>query len=200
MNLIMSDDKIQIVAFSTNDTDKNPNHIINTFLEQQNHVILKKTRNTIAFSTTLEGSSKSKTSRIMICSILNLEREYTGITDVNCYLVFIDLENEASKEKFDSILSYMKDYCEITKKIFVFGMINVNKNEENENSKNYKDEIMTTLKNSELTYEYKDLDLSNTKEIFNEIMNVLVYSSKNAISGKIEEDLEKGQSGSCNII
>ena len=137
----------------------------------------------------------------MICSILNLESEYTGITDVNCYLIFIDIENETSKEKFDSILSYMKDYCEVSKKVFIFGMINANKNEENNNSKtNIKDEIMTTLKNSELNYEFKDLDLSNKKEIFNEIMNVLVYSSKNNVSVKIEEEFEKGQSGSCNII
>ena len=62
----------------------------------------------------------------MICSVLNLTREYTGITDVNCYIVFIDLEKNDSKEKFDLILNYSKEYCELTKKIYVFGMISGN--------------------------------------------------------------------------
>ena len=55
----------------------------------------------------------------MVCSVLNLAKEYTGITDVNCYILFIDLENADSKEKLDTILNYAKDYCELTKKIFV---------------------------------------------------------------------------------
>ena len=199
----MSEDKIQIVAFSTNEKEQNPNDIINTFLEQQNHAILKKTRIAIAFSTNLE-TKKSKLSKVMICSILNLERDYSGITDVNCYIVFVDLENEASKEKFDSIISYMKDYCDLSKNIFIFGMINANKKKENNNSKiNKKDEIMEVLKNSELNYEFKDLDLSNANEIHNEIMNVLVYCSENVenvVFEKREENFEITKSISCNII
>ena len=36
------DEKIQIVAFSTNDSAQTPNDIINIFLGHQNHQILKK--------------------------------------------------------------------------------------------------------------------------------------------------------------
>ena len=122
-----SEEKIQIVAFSTNETQQTPNDIINIFLEQQNHLILKKSRHAIAFSTQLTDSSKSI--KIMICSVLNLTREYTGITDVNCYLLFIDLEKEDSKEKFDLILNYAKDYCELTKKLYVLGMVSGNEEE-----------------------------------------------------------------------
>ena len=75
------DEKIQIVAFSTNDTSQTPNDIINIFLGQQNHKILKKSKFAIAFSTTLKNQTKE--TRIMICSVLNLTKEYSGITDVN---------------------------------------------------------------------------------------------------------------------
>ena len=88
------EEKIQI---STNDTYQTPNDVINMFLENNNHLILKKSRHAIAFSTELVDSSKS--TKIMVCSVLNLTREYTGITDVNCYILFIDLEKEDSKEK-----------------------------------------------------------------------------------------------------
>ena len=36
-------EKIQIVAFSTNETDHNPNDLINIYLENNNHLIIKKT-------------------------------------------------------------------------------------------------------------------------------------------------------------
>ena len=194
-----SDDKIQIVAFSTNDSEQTPIDIINTFLEQQNHVILKKTKSAVAFSTTLTNSSK--TSRIMICSILNLGREYTGISDVNCYMVFVDLEKESSKEKFESIVSYVKDYCELSKKVFVLGMFNVKKTEENKNIKVInKDDIEKILENSDIIYEYNEMDLSNIKDIINSVMNILVYSSENSISGEEEaKEIEKNTSGSCYL-
>ena len=193
-----NDDKLQIVAFSTNETYQTPIDIINTFLEQQNHVILKKTRSAIAFSTTLSNSTKP--TRIMICSIINLGREYTGITDVNCYMIFVDLEKETSKEKFDSIISYAKDYCELSKKVFVLGMINANKTTEKTNIKITKEDIESFLENSDISYEYNEIDLSNTKEICDKIMNILIYSSKNAISGELVQQFEKDQSGSCNIL
>ena len=71
------EDKIQIVAFSTNDSNQTPNDIINIYLEQNKHSILKKSRHAIAFTTAL--SNTSKISKIMVCSVLNLTREYTGI-------------------------------------------------------------------------------------------------------------------------
>ena len=192
------DDKLQIVAFSTNETHQTPIDIINTFLEQQNHVILKKTRSAIAFSTTLRNSTKP--TRIMICSIINLGREYTGITDVNCYMIFVDLEQETSKEKFDSIINYAKDYCELSKKVFILGMTNANKTTEKTNIKITKDDITSFLENSDISYEYNEIDLSNIKEICDKIMNILIYSSKNAISGELVQQFEKDQSGSCNIL
>ena len=109
------DEKLQIVAFSTNDTTQTPNDIINIFLGQQEHTIIKKSRHSIAFQTNIKNSKKK--TKIMVCSILNLTREYTGINDVNCYVLFINLEKQDSMEKLEEIISYARDYCELGKKI-----------------------------------------------------------------------------------
>ena len=188
------EEKIQIVAFSTNDTHQTPNDVINMFLENNNHLILKKSRHAIAFSTTLPDTSKS--TKIMVCSVLNLTREYTGITDVNCYILFIDLEKEDSKEKFESILNYAKDYCELTKKIYVLGMVSGNDEETKHITKG---DITRTLDSAQVTYEYKEINLSKAKEVSDIIMDILVYSSKHSISGEDTKDKEGGQAGSCQI-
>ena len=188
------EEKIQIVAFSTNDTHQTPNDIINMFLENNNHLILKKSRHAIAFSTSIANSPKS--TKIMVCSVLNLTREYTGITDVNCYVLFIDLEKEDSKEKFESILNYAKDYCELTKKIYVLGMVSGNDEETKHITKG---DITKTLDSAQVTYEYKEINLSKAKEVSDIIMDILVYSSKHSISGEEAKDKEGGQAGSCEI-
>ena len=110
------DKKLQVVSFSTSDSTKTPNDIINIFLGQQNHKIIKKTRHSLAFSLNLNNSSKDTT--MMVYSILNLTREYTGITDVNCYLLFVDLEKEDSIKKLNDIIEYAKDFCDLMKKIY----------------------------------------------------------------------------------
>ena len=186
------EDKIQIVAFSTNDKQQTPNDVINIFLENNNHIIIKKNRNAIAFSAHLANSSKS--SKIMICSILNLTREYTGISDVNCYILFIDLEKEDSKDKFESIINYSKDYCELTKKVYVLGMVNGDKTKIIS-----KDFITKSLDQAQIDYEYKEINLSKAKEVSDIIMEILIYSSKHSISGDDEVDKDGGKDGSCEI-
>ena len=49
----------------------------------------------------------------MICSALNLTKEYSDITDVNYYLLFVDLEKKDS----NAIINYIKDYYKISKKL-----------------------------------------------------------------------------------
>ena len=184
--------KIQIVAFSTNDTEQTPNDIINIFLENNNHNILKKSRHAIAFSINLANSQKP--TKIMVCSVLNLTREYTGITDVNCYIIFVDLLKEDSKEKFESIINYARDYCELTKKIYILGMVN-----QEESKQINKGDITKIMDEASLTYEYKEINLSKKKEVSDIITDILIYSSKHPISGDIVADKEGGKDGSCEI-
>ena len=188
------DEKIQIVAFSTNDSSQTPNDIINIFLGQQNHQILKKSKFAIAFSTTLKNQTKE--TRVMICSVLNLTKEYSGITDVNCYLLFIDLEKKESIEKMEAIITYAKDYCQLTKKIFVLGMISGNEEDQVQIDKS---EITKILDDVNARYEYKEINMSKMKEISEIIMGILEYSSKHSINEEEPIDKEGDQGKSCSI-
>ena len=161
------DEKLQIVAFSTNDTTQTPNDIINIFLGQQEHTIIKKSRHSIAFQTNIKNSKKK--TKIMVCSILNLTREYTGIYDVNCYVLFINLEKQDSMEKLEEIISYARDYCELGKKIYVLGMISGNEGESRQINKS---DITKVLDQVQANYEYKEFNLSKVKEVCGTIMEV----------------------------
>ena len=112
---------IQIVAFTTNiNTSQfsSPYEFIKTFLKYHDHVLLKQRVGlALAFKAALP-KSKSDT-KIMICSVLDLLREYNGIKEVNCYLIFIDLENKDSKNQLNLILKYYLKYCNLTKKIYI---------------------------------------------------------------------------------
>ena len=188
------DKKLQIVAFSTSDSSQTPNEIINIFLGQNNHKIIKKSRHSIAFSINIKDSPKEKT--IMIYSILDLSREYTGVTDVNCYVLFIDLEKEDSIKKLNDIIDYARDYCDLMKKIYVLGFISGI-----ENNVKYvnKSDITKILDQDQANYEYKEINLKNLKEVSDAIMDVLEYSSKHSINGFIREDRDSGQAKSCEI-
>ena len=189
-----TDDKLQIVAFSTNATTQTPIDIINMFLLQQNHTIIKQSRHAIAFSTNLKNSKKMTT--IMVRSILNLSREYTGINDVNCYLLFFDLENKESMEKLDLIINYASEYCELMKKIYVLGMISGKDGDKQIYSKT---DIINKLNQAKINYEYKEINLSKSKEIAGIILEILDYCSKNEINGDLLIDSDLGQAKSCSI-
>ena len=193
--MLDSEDKIQIVAFSTNESRHTPNDIINIFLEQHSHSIIKKNSQTLAFSTDLSNSAESI--KVMICSILNLARQYNGINDVNCYLLFIDLENEESKVKFESIINYIRNFCDLNKKIFVLGMLGGN----NEEIKYInKEQIINTFKIAQINYEYKEININKIKEVSDIIMEVLVYASENSIKDYTYQNEKEGDKGnSCAI-
>ena len=191
-------DKIQIVAFSTNQASETPNDIITAFLSPLTHKILKKNRHSIAFSLTMPNASKP--TKVMICTVLNLEREYTGITDVNCYILFVDLQKEDSNEQLHDIINYMKEYCDETKKIFVIG---TQKSQDNTNYITEKD-IRSKMDSFGKKYEFHQMNLESPKEISDYLIGVLDYSKKHQIHDEEEESVmeekDKGQSGSCYII
>ena len=188
------DEKLQIVAFSTNDTAQTPNDIINIFLGQQNHKILKKSKFAIAFSTSLKNQSKE--TRIMICSVLNLSKEYTGITDVNCYLLFIDLEKKDSLDKLKDIINYARDNCRTTKRVYVLGMISGNEEEEIQIEQS---EITKILSEFKAPYEYREINLSKMKQISDILLEIFDYCSQHSIDEDEEIDKEGDQGRSCMI-
>ena len=192
----MSDkeEKIEIVAFSTNESNQTPNDILQILLDQYTHTIIKKSRHAIALTLVLPDSINS--TKIMMCSVLNLTREYTGITDVNCYFIFIDLQNENSKENFDLIISYFKDYCDLTKKIFIIGFINKDNNTKHIISK---EEVKRVMDSGNLNYEYFELNLNKTKEVSDSLLNIFVKSSKEENGDEFKFDKNEKQAHSCNV-
>ena len=176
----MEEEKIQIVAFSTNDTEDTPMDIINRYLSSIKNNILKKTKHAIAFTTKFAHSKLYY--KIMICFVSNFNKEYNGITDVNCYVIFIDCEQSEKREKLEIIFKYINDNCELTKKFFIFLMKRGNKSEIKH------EEIKKKFEKLTVKFEIKSINLNNQNDINNGIKEILMYSTKHSINEKIEED------------
>ena len=188
---------IQIVAFSTN-TDStqiaSPYEIIKMYLKYHDHILLKKKDGlAIAFKTTLPNSSV--TTKIMICSALDLSREYNGIKDVNCYLLFVDLENKNSKNQLNLIIEYFLKNCNLLKKIYIIGIYssyveNFKKSIEESQIK----EMMSEAKINK--YNYKELDVEDNNKVSDTIMEILVASEN--IPNKRKKNVGTNEK-QCNI-
>ena len=183
---------IQIVSFTTNDTDQTPNDVLKILLEQYTHTLITESKHALEFNIVLPKSVE--TSKIMICSLLDLTREYDGITDVNCYMVFIELQNENSKKCFESIISYIKKYCDLKKEIYVLGMIN--KNNKSKEFISYGN-IKKVMKSNKLNYEYIEINFVKTKIIADSLLKIFINLTKE--SKKKSEIKNKGQAHSCNV-
>jgi hypothetical protein len=186
---------IQIVAFSTSSKAFTPNDIINILLEQYTHNIINQSRHAIAFNLNFPNSVKS--TKIMMCSILDLTREYTGITDVNCYLIFVDLQNENSKESLDLIISFSQNYCDLNKKVYTFGVIN-----EKKDAKQIMGEgdIKNIMDSSNMNYEYIQINLIKKEEVADSILYIFMESSKEDSSIKESKiDKNEKQAHSCDV-
>ena len=189
-----NDEIIQIVAFPTSDTNFTPNDIINILLKQYKHTIINKSRHAIEFTITLPNSVK--TTKIMICSISDLTREYSGITDVNCYLIFIDLQNENSKESLDLIISFSQNYCDLTKKIYIFGVIN----EEKEAKQIIcEGDIKKVMDSSNFNYEYIEINLIKTNEVADSILNLFIDCSLESSIQESTINKMDDKAHSCNV-
>ena len=166
---------IQIVAFTTNiNTSQfsSPYEIIKIFLKYHNHILLKqKIGLALAFKTNL-SKSKSDT-QIMICSVLDLSREYNRIKDVNCYLLFIDLENKDSNNQLNLIKEYFIKYCNLSKKLYIIGLYNSYL----ENLKKYIDEneIKKIFEDGNINkFIYKEMNLDDTQKISDFIFEIFI--------------------------
>jgi len=164
--------KIQIIAFVTNEKSHPPNDIINSYyLNKNTHFLIKRSKEILAFSTVFPD--QKKTTKIMLCTLIDLNMEYEGIKDVNCYLIFVDLQKETSKEKLEEILTYINSFCNVSKKIFILGI-----KEEEDEIKISEDEISQRI--NDLDYDYFELNLKNDNDVTNKITDIFNYCSKNS--------------------
>ncbi len=185
-------DNIQIISFTTNDISLNTNNILKILLEKYNHTIINESKHAMAFD--IEFPNSVKPTNIMICSLTDLSKEYSGITDVNFYMIFIDLQNEKSKESLESIISYSKMYCDCSKKIYVIGVIN------NEKGTKFihKEDIKNIMKSGNFIYEYIKIHLEKKKAVADSLLNIFVNFPKESANKK-EYHKSHIQAHSCNV-
>ncbi len=124
--------------------------------------------------------------RIMICSVLNLTKEYSGITNVNCYLLFIDFDNNNIQQEYDFILDYIKEKCNINKKLYVLGIFNKAKDEDI-----YEQDILFQLYSKKFYFEYLHVNISDEQKVSEIIMNILLYCSQYPIYSDQEIEEKK---------
>ena len=186
--------KIQIVAFTTNEIDLLPNRILRIYIENNPHYIIKSNKHILAFSTMLHHERKS--TKIMICTLINLSLEYESINEVDCYIIMIDLLKENSTEKLLSILRYMQQFCDAKKKIYIMGI----KNESNGNKIIIdENDFINKIKRFNFNIEYNELDENKKVNISAYLSDIFDYclSNKDPLIEKKEEQKENHNCGIC---
>ena len=165
---------IQLVAFSTNIDStqiQSPYEIIKMYLKYHDHTLLKK-KDGLAIAFTAKLSNSSIVTKIMICSVLDLSREYNNIKDVNGYLLFVDLENKDSKNQLNLIIEYFLKNCNLLKKIYIIGIYSsyVENFKKSIEEKQIKD-MMNDAKINK--YSYKELDVEDNNKVSDTILEIL---------------------------
>ena len=180
---------IQIVAFSTNINSSqfsSPYEIIKIFLKYHDHILLKQRIGLALAFKTLLPKSKLDT-QIMICSVLDLLREYNGIKNVNCYLLFIDLESKDSKEQLHLIIQYYLKYCNLSRKIYIIGLFNsyVENRKKNIDEEQIK-EILTKANINKFVY--KEMNIEDQQKISDMISEIFINAESLPKKKKIKTD------------
>ena len=186
----MTSEKFQIVAFTTNETKPTPNDILKIFLNQHTHTIKVQSAHAIQ----CEFSFQNKSSEIMMISISDLNRTYDGICDVSFYFLFVYLQNLNVQKNFESTCAYMKKYCDLSKKVFIFGVLNDDffKREISE------EDINIILGEYFIYYEYYEIELTDEKQIGDNILEILLsFSQKRDLVTKKEGLHKKDSTHSC---
>ena len=166
---------IQIVAFSTNINSSKfstPYEIAKIFLKYHDHILLKQRIGLALAFKTLLPKSKSDT-QIMICSVLDLLREYNGIKDVSCYLLFVDLESKDSKSQLNLIIQYFLKYCNLSKKLYIIGLFNCNSESDNKTLDERRiKEIIEPAKINKFIY--KEMNIADQQTISDFISEIFI--------------------------
>ena len=184
--------KIQMIAFTTSEKNPSPNDLIDKYLEKNSHFMIKKNKQLVAFSSVLP--EQKRPTKIMICTLLDLNMEYEGINEVNCYLIVIDIQKETSKQKYSEIISYIQKFCDLSKKIFLLGV----KSDENTDNKVKltEEEIVQVVETLNVDYDYFQLNIDSADEVSNKIIEILIYSLNNNFENNDKED---NHGRSCSI-
>lgn len=163
----MSDSDFQIVAFSTNETYPTANDILKIFLDQHSHIITTESLHAISCEFSLPNSAPKK---IMMITLNEINRIYEGVSDVSFYFLFVHLDFSNVQNNFEMICSYMKKYCDINKKIFIFGILK----DELCLRKISNEKIESIIKGYFVNYKYYEINLMNKIGIRDILLNIFL--------------------------
>ena len=174
----MSIEKFQIVAFSPNDSPT-PNDILKIFLSQYSHTIITESTHAISCEFTLENSTPKK---IMMISIPDITRTYEGLSDVNFYFLFVHLQSSDAQKNFELLCSYISKYCDLNKKIYVFGVLNDDFFKKTVSKEIFK-KVFDEKLGKNVKYEYYEINMMNKKEVGDVFLKIFVkyFSQKGEI-------------------
>ena len=164
-------DDFQIVAFTTNETSPSPNEIIKIFLDQSAHIITTQSLHAISCEFSFDSNQK----KIMMITLPEINRTYQGISDVSFYFFFVHLESLNVQKKFESICSYIKKYCDLSKKIFIFGIVK-DSNELNKKNIGY-EKFKKILDEMKFNYIYNELSMTNKEKIGEILLDIFLSFS-----------------------
>ena len=176
-----------MVCFTTNNNTFCPLTVMRKFLiNSGNNNKPEIKNNNLNFDFQLENK-KYKISKILIsiCQILNFEGgNFDLCSFADSYLIIIDLEKDRTYEQLDIIISFMKNYCDLDKMVFVMGVYN--------NAKNIKKElaeenIIEYLDEKKLTYEYVESNSESSQDLVKTIDFILKEGIKK-VENKIIEN------------
>lgn len=176
-----------MVCFTTNNNTFCPLTIMRKFLiNSGNNNKPEIKNNNLNFDFQLENK-KYKISKILISiyQILNFEGgNFDLCSFADSYLIIIDLEKDRTYEQLDIIISFMNNYCDLEKMVFVMGVYN--------NAKNIKKElaeenIIEYLDEKKLTYEYVESNSESSQDLVKTIDFILKEGIKK-VENKIIEN------------
>ena len=184
-----------MVCFTTNNNTFCPLTVMRKFLiNSGNNNKPEIKNNNLNFDFQLENK-KYKISKILISihQILNFEGgNFDLCSFADSYLIIIDLEKDRTYEQLDIIISFMNNYCDLEKMVFVMGVYN--------NAKNIKKElaeenIIEYLDEKKLTYEYVESNSESSQDLVKTIDFILKEGIKK-VENKIIENANNSKFGS----
>lgn len=176
-----------MVCFTTNNNTFCPLTVMRKFLiNSGNNNKPEIKNNNLNFDFQLENK-KYKISKILISiyQILNFEGgNFDLCSFADSYLIIIDLEKDRTYEQLDIIISFMNNYCDLEKMVFVMGVYN--------NAKNIKKElaeenIIEYLDEKKITYEYVESNSESSQDLVKTIDFILKEGIKK-VENKIIEN------------
>ena len=187
--------KFKTLSFSTNILNLSPCSVLNTFLSNNLCSNIKNiNKHSIEYDYQIDSNVLVHT---QFSEAYTLNKKYEMSKYADSYIIIIDLESDVSYTNLDSIISYMKDNCNIEKKIFILGIYkNVDDIDDDLKEENIKDYIDS----KKLNYDYLELNI----EYKNDLIKIMEFIIKQSIFNKDDTedsfDKDEGESHSKCIL